>query len=312
MKIEDLHYFLSVGETGSITKAAQKHFMTQQGLSRIISNMERELCTKLLRRNNNRISLTPAGEAVMAGAREIEQAYWNMVDAISRVNQTEPGEQETDFTLYATPIMTVTVIPNVLGALNRSFPRARFAVRELASVRDIVEDVRLDGNSIALVSWPEWHRDMGQRLKENSLHFEPMYRERLALGLHREHALAGRQVIPIREMAALPFAVYYNERDSLQRLLGEGDTPNILIYSTDIGLCHEMVEKGSAVALWSDLVDHYTQTDTIVQVPLERSPEISYGCLWNEDYTLSPVALEVIHRSRQEFRQVEHPGEALS
>ena len=53
MKLEDLYYFISVWETGSITKAAQRHFMTQQGLSRIISNMERELGTKLLTRKNN-------------------------------------------------------------------------------------------------------------------------------------------------------------------------------------------------------------------------------------------------------------------
>lgn len=54
MKIEDLNYFISVAETGSITKAAQQHFMTQQGLSRIISNMERELGTSLLVRKTIR------------------------------------------------------------------------------------------------------------------------------------------------------------------------------------------------------------------------------------------------------------------
>lgn len=310
LKIEDLHYFLSVGETGSITKAAQKHFMTQQGLSRIISNMERELCTKLLVRNNNRIRLTPAGEQVMAGAREIEQAYWEMVNGISRVNRLESGEAETDFTLYATPIMVVTVMPNVLSDLNRSFPQVRFAVQEM-NIWEIAESVQFDGASMALLSWPAFRSEMDVRLEQENLRFESIYKERLALGLPRNHPMAAQPLVSLRTMASLPFATYANERDSLQRLLGEQHTPNILIHSTDIGLCHEMVRKGVAVALWSDLVDYYyTQKDAIVQVPIERSVEIAYGCLWSEDYPLSPVAQEVISRTRQEFWRMEHEKEA--
>ena len=308
MKIEDLHYFICVGETGSITKAAQKHFMTQQGLSRIISNMERELCAKLLVRNNNRIRLTPAGEQVMAGAREIETAYWKMMASLSRVNQMESGESETDFTLYSTPIMIATVIPNVLEALNRAFPHVHFALQEL-NVQDIAESVQFDEASMALISWPAFRSEMNARLKRENLRFESIYKERIALGLSREHPMAGRKLITIQEMATLPFATYFNERDSLQRLLGDQVSPNIMLHSTDIGLCHKMVEKGTAVALWSDLVNYYAQKDSIVQVPIERSVEISYGCLWSEDHTLSPVAREVIVQAKQEFWRVEHHGE---
>ena len=69
-----------------------------------------------------------------------------------------------------------------------------------------------------------------------------------------------------------------------------------------------MVEKGTAAALWSDLVNYYAQKESIVQVPIENGTEISYGCLWSEDYPLSPVAREVIAQTRQEFRRVEQAG----
>ncbi len=308
MKIEDLHYFISVGETGSITKAAQKHFMTQQGLSRIISNMERELCTKLLARNNNRIRLTTAGEQVMAGAREIERAYWEMMDGISQANQQELKEIGTDFTLYTTPIMIVTVVPNVLKALNQSFPQVRFAIQERSSVQEVSESVSFDGSSMALISWPAFRDELDLRLSRENLRFEPVYKERIALGLPQNHPMASHPIITIPEMATLPFALYFNERDSLQHLLGGQYEPNILIHSTDIGLCHEMVEKGTAAALWSDLVNYYAQKESIVQVPIENGTEISYGCLWSEDYPLSPVAREVIAQTRQEFRRVEQAG----
>ena len=308
VKLEDLHYFISVGETGSITRAAQKHFMTQQGLSRIISGMEKELCTKLLVRNNNRIRLTPAGEAVMAGAREIEAAYWSMMDAISRVTRPECGETDQDFTIYTTPIMLNTVVPNVLSGLNQRFPQVRFAVNEL-NIWEIAQNVQFGEHCIALISWPSFRSEMYARVERDALHFEAIYKERIGLGVPKGHPLAGRASISNSELSGLPFATYYNEKDLLQRLLGGQDLPNILIHSTHLSLCHEMVEKGAAVALWSDLVDYYAQSDAIVQVPIDQSVDISYGCMWNETHPLSPVAQEVVNQTKQEFWRVDHAKE---
>ena len=305
MKLEDLRYFISVGETGSITRAAQKHFMTQQGMSRIISGMEKELCTQLLVRNNNRIRLTPAGEQVMAGAREIEAAYWTMMDAVSRVTRPECGEQEQDFIIYTTPIMLNTVVPNVLSSLNQRFPRVRFAVSEL-NIWEIAQNVQFGQDCIALISWPSFRSEMYARVERDTLHFEAIYKERIDLGVPRDHPLAGRTSVSNSELADLPFATYYNEKDLLQRLLDGKEQPNILIHSTQLTLCHDMVKKGAAVALWSDLVDYYAQSDAIVQVPLDRSVDISYGCMWNEDHALSPVAQEVVSQTKQEFWRVVH------
>lgn len=169
MKIEDLNYFISVAETGSITKAAQQHFMTQQGLSRIISNMERELGTSLLVRKNNKIRLTPAGELVVESAREIGRTYGALVAGISRISQSAQLDEEIDFTIYATPIMLNTVIPSVLTGLNRIYPKVRFSVIE-RNVWEIASDVQFSDDDIALISWPPFHSEMYDRLKTDTLH----------------------------------------------------------------------------------------------------------------------------------------------
>ena len=233
MKLEDLRYFISVGETGSITRAAQRHFMTQQGMSRIISGMERELCAQLLVRNNNRIRLTPAGEEVMAGAREIEAAYLTMVDAVSRVTRPDCGGQEQDFVIYTTPIMLNTVTTNVLANLNRLFPRVRFAVNEM-QIWEMAQNVQFGQDCIALISWPSFRSEMYARVERDALHFEAMYKDRINLGVPKGHPLAGRASVANRELAGLPFATYYNEKDLLQRLLDGEEQPNVLIHSTQL------------------------------------------------------------------------------
>ena len=303
MKIEDLQYFTSVAETGSITKAAQRHFMTQQGLSRIISNMERELGTRLLVRTNNKIRLTPAGELLVENAREIGQQYAAMISAISRISQPEPQDDEIDFTIYATPIMLNTVAPKVLVGLNQAYPKGHFSVKEL-NIWEIAADVQFSDSNIALISWPSFHSEMYDRLKADTLHFETLFKDRIALGVPKNHPLAKRSVISISELSMLPFAAYYNEKDLLQRLMGDNYEPNILIHSTYVGLCHEMVERGIAFAPWSDLVDYYTHTDKIVQVPIERTVTISYGCLWSTEQSLSPISQTVVELAKAEFQQV--------
>ena len=303
MKIEDLNYFISVAETGSITKAAQQHFMTQQGLSRIISNMERELGTSLLVRKNNKIRLTPAGELVVESAREIGRTYGALVAGISRISQSAQLDEEIDFTIYATPIMLNTVIPSVLTGLNRIYPKVRFSVIE-RNVWEIASDVQFSDDDIALISWPPFHSEMYDRLKTDTLHFETLFKDRIALGVPKGHPLTKRDVISISELSTLPFAAYYNEKDLLQRLLGDNYEPNILIHTTPVGLCHEMVERGIAFAPWSDLVDFYAQTDAIVRVPIERTVTISYGCLWSTEQPLSPIAQTVVALAKEEFQRV--------
>lgn len=75
MKIENIRLFLEVVRYGSINKAAENNFLAQQNLSVIIKNMEAELGDKLLKRNNNGISLTENGKQFYKYALDIVQAY---------------------------------------------------------------------------------------------------------------------------------------------------------------------------------------------------------------------------------------------
>lgn len=68
MRMEDLRYLIQVAESGSISQAAETCYITQQGLSRIISSLEKELGVALFHRSSNHIRLTDMGEIVVARA----------------------------------------------------------------------------------------------------------------------------------------------------------------------------------------------------------------------------------------------------
>lgn len=62
MRIEQLQYFAEVVRTGSISSAAKNLFVSQQGISDSIKNLEREVEIPLLTRNKRGVSLTKNGE----------------------------------------------------------------------------------------------------------------------------------------------------------------------------------------------------------------------------------------------------------
>lgn len=71
MELRVLKYFTVVASEGSITKAAERLFITQSTLSRQIAELEEEVGSPLLVRTNRSVSLTAAGELLLRRAEEM-------------------------------------------------------------------------------------------------------------------------------------------------------------------------------------------------------------------------------------------------
>ncbi|MBO5139647.1 MAG: LysR family transcriptional regulator, partial [Peptococcaceae bacterium] len=92
MKIEHLYYFLVIANTNSINKAAQKLFISQQHLSRIVNTLEEDLHIKLLHRTASGIELTEKGKIFSQFAEKIVNDYREMqsyfyLDALPTIEQ---------------------------------------------------------------------------------------------------------------------------------------------------------------------------------------------------------------------------------
>lgn len=90
MELRQLKHFLAVGEAGSITAAARQLRLTQPALSRQIKALEEELDTALLERGAHSITLTPAGEVLVAEARKLLRFSEMMVEKVRATAAGEP------------------------------------------------------------------------------------------------------------------------------------------------------------------------------------------------------------------------------
>ena len=60
----EMEYFLAVAREESITAAAEKLYVGQPAVSKIISALEKELGTKLFIREHGGVILTPSGKNI--------------------------------------------------------------------------------------------------------------------------------------------------------------------------------------------------------------------------------------------------------
>ncbi len=82
-RIEAMHAFVAVVETGSFVGAADKLSLSKAVVSRQIGLLEDQLGTRLLHRTTRRVSMTSDGELFLARSRELLQQWQEAEDEVS-------------------------------------------------------------------------------------------------------------------------------------------------------------------------------------------------------------------------------------
>src|SRR3954452_13950249 len=69
MELRHLRYFVTIAEERSITRAAERLWIAQPGLSTQVRRLEAEIGIQILNRHSRGVELTPAGEVFLERAR---------------------------------------------------------------------------------------------------------------------------------------------------------------------------------------------------------------------------------------------------
>lgn len=88
MDIRYLEYILTLAETGNMTRAAKKLYVSQPSLSQFLAKQEAELGTPLFTRSNGIYSLTPVGELYAEYARKVISLTNLLEKDIRRISTT--------------------------------------------------------------------------------------------------------------------------------------------------------------------------------------------------------------------------------
>lgn len=137
-----LQVFHAVAKHLSFTRAADALFMTQPAVTFQIKQLEEQYNTRLFERRPGSISLTPAGELVLAYAEKILALSDEMETRLSEMT----GEMRGPLLVGASTTIAEFMLPKVLGEFNALYPqvRARLIVANSESIETRVTEHTID------------------------------------------------------------------------------------------------------------------------------------------------------------------------
>ena len=84
MNLNFYHYVTVIAESGSLSTASERLFITQSALTQALKRMEQTFGGPLFLYQNRSMQITPLGQIVLETARAIEDAKLEMTNAIAR------------------------------------------------------------------------------------------------------------------------------------------------------------------------------------------------------------------------------------
>lgn len=136
-----LKYIIAIVDEKSLTKAADKFFLSQPALSRYLHNVEDMVCAKLFTRVHNRLLPTNAGKVFVNFARNMLQIDADMSKHIQTYKKGHGG----GIYLQCDPVLTDLVRSQVAAAFHELHPDMQIHVVE--SHRQAVQEALLNASA---------------------------------------------------------------------------------------------------------------------------------------------------------------------
>lgn len=281
MDLRVLRYFLTVAREGSITRAAERLFLTQPTLSKQLQDLESELGCRLFDRGGRRITLTEEGlllrrraEELLALAERTRLELSKTEDTLSGTVSIGGGETEA-----------MRFIGRAAHALLKRHPQLRLHLHS-GNAEDI--KARLEQGTL----------DFGLFIEPTELNRYDVLRlpawDSWGLLVRTDHPLASHAAVTPKDLAGLPLLC------SRQQLVGNdlsgwlgADAENLRIVAT-YNLLHNaslMVEEGVGCALCLARLVDTSGARPLRFLPLSPALRVGIVLAWPKGHTHTRPAM---------------------
>ncbi|MDU1379786.1 MAG: LysR family transcriptional regulator [Klebsiella michiganensis] len=195
IELRHLRYFIAVAEELHFGHAAARLNISQPPLSQQIQILEQQIGARLFARTNRSVSLTEAGRQFLADSRQILSQVDDAAAHAARLHHGETGELRIGFTSSAPFIKAVS---DTLSTFRRRYPDVHIQTRETNTREQIVplNEGALDLGLMRNTQLPD------------TLVWERVLREPLLAMVPRDHPLASKPRVSLRELAREPFVFF--------------------------------------------------------------------------------------------------------
>ncbi|WP_440995343.1 LysR family transcriptional regulator [Arhodomonas sp. SL1] len=290
-RIKQLRAFCFAAQSGSISRAAERLFLSQPSVSLQIQALERELGITLFERRGPRIRLTPDGETLY----ELAQPLVEGVDALperfaARSQNLHAGRLD----IAAGESTTLYILPDLIRAFMAQYPEVHVKLHNLQG-RELCQAIRQDEVDFAVGSMLDLPDDINYRA---------VYSYGLSLITPEDHPLATKPVITLEDLADGQLIVPPRQLTTW-RLINLVFQQHSVPYRVrlEVGgweIIKRYVELGFGIAIASNICLTGAERIAVRSLP-EIFPRRTYGVMSRRGKFLSAQARRFIELMKPDF-----------
>ena len=199
MTLQQLRYVVMVAETGTITEAANKLYISQPSLTNAIHELEKEMNLVIFHRTNKGISLSKEGNDFLGYARQVLEQASILED---HYKGNKGGKKQ-----FCVSTQHYSFAVNAFVDLIKQYGQEEydFSLRETQTY-EIIEDVAKMRSEIGLLFLNDFNEAVLRKLlKSHDLEFHPLFTARPHVFISSRHPLAKKEVITNEELEEYPY-----------------------------------------------------------------------------------------------------------
>jgi DNA-binding transcriptional LysR family regulator len=295
MKLHDLNVLMTVVQTGSMLKAAERLNTVQPAISRSIAELERALGVRLLDRHRKGVEPTEYGRALLDCGVSVFDALRQGVKSIESLADPQAGEVRIGCGFHLAPSFVSAVIERV----SRRFPRVVFHIVTKHHPEELYRD--LQERAIDLMLARRSDDDGSERLAFDFLFDDPYF---VVVG--KNHPWANRRKIKAAELAGQSWVLPPVESPpgaaAIKAFRAGGlDAPQATVFAVHPEVRMSLLMTGRFMTIFSNSALRFPSTRPALAVlPVTLAlPPVSIGIITLKNRTVGPASRLFIEHARE-------------
>jgi DNA-binding transcriptional LysR family regulator len=282
MDLRQLQLFVGVAEALNFRKAAQQLGIVQPALTKAIQRLEASLGARLLDRTRHRVSLTPAGAALLSEARRLLAQAAFARNAVTRIAAGDYGTLRIG---YSTASM-FEVLPKALQKFRIDWPHVGVELMQTSESDQIIE-LGTGNLDLGFMSQPAMATpDLASRVVA---HY------RVVAGVAESSPLAKRKSLKLTDLAAsnwiAPTAEAHREQRFIESCRKAGFEPRVAQRGAWLYARLDLITAGFGIGLVPDIprLRRFPGLKLIPITDLPRSVDFEVLMLWSPNFASTPL-----------------------
>ena len=288
MTFQQLKYVITVAETGTITEAAGKLYVSQPSLTKAIHELEKEMNIVIFNRTNKGISLSREGDEFLGYARQVLDQAAILED---KYKGGHGGKKK-----FCVSTQHYSFAVNAFVDLIKQYGQDEydFSLRETQTY-EIIEDVTRMRSEIGILFLNDFNEVvMDKILKSHDLEFHLLFIAKPHVFISRNHPLAGREIITNEELEQYPYLSYEQGEHNSFYFSEEIFSPferkkNIRV--RDRATLFNLLIGLNGYTVCSGVIDKKLNGKDIIAVPLADESDMRIGYITHNKAVLSRIGM---------------------